>query len=225
MPSSVEKPDWALIDTVLLDLDGTLLDLAFDNHFWRDVVPAAYAASRSLSVETAREQLTRLARAREGTLDWYCIERWSQELGLDVGALKREAGGRIAWLPGARKFLRSVRAAGKRIVLLTNAHPRTLQIKHERTGVREFVDAAVCSHELGAPKEDPAFWDAVRTVEPFEPVRSLFVDDSPAVLAAARAAGIRWVYGVTRPDSGGEARDHGRFAAVDSVSQLEPEAP
>lgn len=225
MPPSVEKPDWTRIDTVLLDLDGTLLDLAFDNHFWRDVIPAAYAASRSMSVDTARERLSRLTRAREGTLAWYCIEHWSRELGLDVGALKREAGARIAWLPGARKFLRSVRAAGKRIVLLTNAHPRTLQIKDERTRVREFLDAAVCSHEVGAPKEDRAFWDAVRSLEPFEPTRSLFVDDSPAVLAAARAAGIRWVYGVTRPDSSGEARDHGSFPAVDSVSQLEPEAP
>ena len=32
-PAPVEKPAWAHIDTVLLDLDGTLLDLAFDNYF------------------------------------------------------------------------------------------------------------------------------------------------------------------------------------------------
>lgn len=30
---------WKEIDTVLLDMDGTLLDLNFDNHFWKEFVP------------------------------------------------------------------------------------------------------------------------------------------------------------------------------------------
>src|SRR5215831_5340508 len=56
MPPAVEKPAWDLIDTVLLDLDGTLLDLAFDNYFWREVIPAAYAISNSISIDAARAQ-------------------------------------------------------------------------------------------------------------------------------------------------------------------------
>ena len=40
---------WMRVETVLLDLDGTLLDLAFDNYFWRERVPAAYAAARAIS--------------------------------------------------------------------------------------------------------------------------------------------------------------------------------
>ena len=31
--------DWTRIDTILLDMDGTLLDLGFDNFFWREHVP------------------------------------------------------------------------------------------------------------------------------------------------------------------------------------------
>ncbi|KEP73664.1 nucleotidase, partial [Microbacterium sp. SUBG005] len=31
--------DWQAVDTVLLDMDGTLLDLAFDNYFWQKLVP------------------------------------------------------------------------------------------------------------------------------------------------------------------------------------------
>lgn len=230
MPATVEKPPWALIDTVLLDLDGTLLDLAFDNYFWREVVPAAYATSNSLSLAAARALLHPRFRACEGTLDWYSIEYWSRELELDAVTLKRAVADRVGWLPGAQQFLRCVRAAGKRLVLLTNAHPKVLQIKDERTAVTSFLDAAFSSHSFGVPKETAAFWEAIREIEPFDHDRTLFVDDSPPVLRAAREAGIRWVYGVRLPSTAtsgwaSEPRDHGAFPAVDSIAELTPEGP
>ena len=220
LPSAVEKPDWAHIDTVLLDLDGTLLDLAYDNHFWLEIVPVAYAAARSTSVEVARVEIAPLFRACEGTLPWYCIDHWSRELDLDIDALKRANTERIAWLPGARDFLVKVRAAGKRVVLLTNSHPRVLRIKDEKAGVLRYFDAAFSSHEFGVPKESPLFWEAVRGVEPFDARRSLFADDSPSVLCAAQNAGIRWVYGVRRPDSVQTVREHVGVPAIDAVSEL-----
>ena len=215
-----EKPDWARIDTALLDLDGTLLDLAFDNHFWLELVPAEYAAARMLTVEQARTALAPRFRACEGTLDWYCIDYWSRELGLDIAGLKRASGSRIAWLPGAQAFLQWVRAAGKRLVLLTNSHPETLRIKDERTGVTRYFDAVFSSHVFGAPKESACFWEGLHGVEPFNRERTLFVDDSLSVLRAARAAGVRWIYAVRRPDSTRTARDHDEFPAIDSVTEL-----
>lgn len=220
LPAAVEKPDWAHIDTVLLDLDGTLLDLAFDNHFWLEIVPAAYAAARSTNIEAARAEIAPLFRAREGTLPWYCIEHWSRELDLDIEALKRANTQRIAWLPGAREFLVRLRAAGKRVVLLTNSHPQVLRIKDEKTGVLGYFDAAFTSHEFGVPKEAAQFWEAVRVIEPFDSQRSLFADDSPAVLRAAQAAGIRWIYGIRRPDSAQTIREHVNVTTIDAVSEL-----
>lgn len=227
MGTAVEKPPWTLIDTVLLDLDGTLLDLAFDNYFWREVVPAAYAASNSISLDVARARLLPRFQACEGTLAWYSIEHWSRELELDAVTMKRAVADRVGWLPGAQEFLRRVRAAGKRLVLLTNSHPIVLQIKDERTAVKSFLDAAFSSHSFGVPKEDAAFWEAIRQVEPFDHERTLFVDDSPPVLRAAREAGIRWVYGVRLPSTAtsgwaSEPRDHGSFPAVDSIVELTP---
>ena len=215
-----EKPEWAHIDTVLLDMDGTLLDLYFDNHFWLEVVPAAYAANRRTTVDAARDQLIARLRACEGTLPWYCIDHWSRELDLDIEALKRANTGRIGWLPGAEAFLLHLREAGKRVVLLTNSHPRVLRIKDEKTGVLRYFDAAFTSHEFGVPKEEARFWTAVREVEPFDPARSLFADDSASVLKAAQAAGVRWVYGVRRPDSVETVRDHVDVPAVDAVRDL-----
>src|ERR1700716_3823252 len=94
--AALEKLDWDHIDTVLLDLDGTLLDLGFDNDFWLDFIPTVYAASQAMAVLTPR------FRACEGTMNWYCIDYWSRELGLNVEALKRTQAGRVAWLPGAQ---------------------------------------------------------------------------------------------------------------------------
>jgi 5'-nucleotidase len=213
-------PEWQRIDTVLLDLDGTLLDLAFDTYFWWQHIPAMYGAPRALPVDQAREQLKPRFKACEGTLNWYCVDYWSRELGLDVKALKRASAERVSWLPGAEEFLKRLRAHGKRVVLMTNAHPEALRIKDERTGVTRYFDAVYSSHMFGAPKENPKFWSAVREVEPFDAERSMFVDDSPTVLRAARTAGIRWIYAIRRPDSTGNPRVHEGFAVMDGVADF-----
>ena len=218
--SRSELPDWSAIDTVLLDLDGTLLDLSFDNRFWRHTIPAAWARARGVTLEEARAHLTPRFRAREGTLDWYCVEFWSRELELDVAALKRASMHEVRWLAGVPEFLSTLRRKGKRLVLLTNAHPHSLAIKDEGAGVSRYLDAMFSSHSFAWPKEDPRFWAGVRRTEPFDPGRTLFVDDSPPVLAAARAAGVRWVIGVRHPDSQGTVRDHGPWPAVDRITDL-----
>ena len=229
MDATANRPDsvpvlspsqWLRIETVLLDLDGTLLDLAFDNHFWRTRVPQAWGSSRCLSLRAAQAQLQSRFRSREGTLDWYCIDYWSRELELDIAELKQSDAHLIRWLPGAREFLGRVRALGKRLVLLTNAHPTTLAIKEARTQVSQHFDAGFSSHVFGAPKEHARFWSELAKVERFDPARSLFVDDSPPVLRTARAAGIGMLYAVRRPDSSAAPRVQEEFPAVDAVADL-----
>ena len=219
LPPAAPRPDWSAIDTVLLDMDGTLLDLAYDTSFWRQTIPQAYAAANGMTPEAAEAALRPLFRQHEGTLDWYCVDFWSGRLGLDVVALKHASDG-VAWLPGIEDYLGELRRRGKRLVLLTNAHPQTLAIKDQRAGVSRHFDALYSSHAVGFPKEAPEFWAAVRLREPFDPARSLFADDSPPVVRAARLAGIRWVYGLRRPDTHGTVRDHGPDPAVDVLTDL-----
>jgi 5'-nucleotidase len=217
-PVTAPRTPWELVDTVLLDLDGTLLDLAFDDWFWLEHVPREYAAARGLSAEAARAHLEPRYRAVQGTLSWYCIDHWSRELALDIPALNRAVAARVCWLPGAQGWLEALRTTGKRLVLLTNAHPETLRIKDGRTGVTGCVDAVVSSHTLGAPKEDARFWHSVRRIEPFDPARSVFVDDSLPVLRAARAAGVRWIYAIRR--AGAPRLAEPEFVTIDSVSEI-----
>jgi putative hydrolase of the HAD superfamily len=96
--------DWNAIDTVLLDMDGTLLDLHFDNHFWQEHVPVRYAERHGLPHAEARSRLTDIYRAKAGTLDWYCVDFWTRELQLDIARLKEEVAHLIACIPTCRAF-------------------------------------------------------------------------------------------------------------------------
>jgi putative hydrolase of the HAD superfamily len=213
-------PDWTAIDTVLLDLDGTLLDQAYDNHIWGALIPQRFAQARGLDLRAAYAEIGRLFDECSGTLAWYDIEYWTRTLGVDVGGLHREFRSEVAWLPGAREFLLRMKAMGKRLVLLTNSHPTALAVKHEQTGVLDLLDGAASSQELGAPKENAAFWVAAKARFGYEPPRSLFADDNTRMLEAGRLSGVRWVYGVRHWDTKGSHREHVDHPAVDAVIDL-----
>jgi putative hydrolase of the HAD superfamily len=163
-------------------MDGTLLDLHFDNHFWREHVPLRYAERHQLDIDTARSELVPRFRLKEGTLDWYCVEYWSRELGLDIVELKREINHLIAVHDHVPEFLQRIRQAGKRVVMVTNAHAHSLALKMEVTGLTDAFDALICSHDIGYPKEDQRFWTGLGTEEAFRNESTLFIDDSLSVL-------------------------------------------
>ena len=219
------SPDWPLIDTVLLDMDGTLLDLRFDNFFWRELVPQRYADQHGISVAEAQRILRPRFAAWEGRLEWYCLDHWTRELGLDLATLKQEVAGRIAWLPSAVEFLERLRPLGKRVALVTNASRPVLRIKLERTGLDSHVDVQYSSHDFGLPKEDPVFWGRLHERDAFNPARTLLIDDSLPVLRAARAFGLRYLCEVRRPDTGAPVRAGSEFHAVESLADLLPDAP
>jgi putative hydrolase of the HAD superfamily len=217
---SAHPPDWSAIDTVLLDMDGTLLDLGYDKQFWEEQLPRRFAESRGVSLEEAHRLMRPIFESTAGTLDWYCIDYWSRALSLDIAGLKRATRHRIDWLPQARDFLACLRDAGKRIALVTNAHPEILAIKDAHLGIRRHLDAVYSSHAFGVPKEDATFWPRLAQSEGFDSSRTLYADDSLAVLRAARAHGIRWLYAVRRPVLRGPMRVLDGFAGVESVFEL-----
>lgn len=217
---ALDRPRWSEIDTVMLDMDGTLLDLHFDNYFWGDLLPRHYAARHALSLEVAHATLKPLFQAREGMLEWYCTDFWSRELGFDVAALKRTVGDRVCFLPGAEQFLRRLGEQPLRKILVTNAHRDSLAIKAQRTGLLRYFDEAVSSHDLGLPKESAAFWPRLQAMLGFDPAGSLFVDDSLSVLRAAKQHGIGQIFAISRPDSSREARQVEAFPAVEAVERL-----
>ena len=211
---------WESIDTVLVDMDGTLLDLAFDNFFWHEIVPSCYAKKHGVSEDHARTELLGRYKALEGCLAWYCIDHWSEDLGLDIRALKREHRHLIRFLPGTIDFLTSVRKWDKRLLLVTNAHPDTLAIKIDQTRLDQHVNALVSSHEFRSPKETREFWERFHADEGFDPLCTILIDDSVPVLQAASEFGVGSVVGIRRPDSRHPPRPIHHFPAVDGVCEL-----
>jgi putative hydrolase of the HAD superfamily len=214
--------DWSKIETVLLDMDGTLLDLRFDNYFWQSVVPDCFAKKEGMTMAAAVEHLSPIFKAQEGLLNWYCLDYWSEELGIDITKLKVETQEYIKELPDTREFLRGLQETGKRCVLVTNAHADSLSIKMRKTGLVEFFDAIVSAHDFGYPKEQQGFWQAFQKLEKFDNQKTVMVDDSLSVLKAADLFGIKYLVAIAQPDSTQAPRIIHDFTAVDSIGKIKP---
>jgi 5'-nucleotidase len=212
--------DWQHIDTVLLDMDGTLLDLHFDNYFWHEHMPLRYSERCGIDLQTAKSSLLARYGALEGTMQWYCVDYWSRELDLDVALLKSEIDHLIAVHPHVPRFLDAVRTLGKRVALVTNAHHKSLALKMERTQLAGHFDAVICSHDFGMPKEDRSFWGRLQAQFAYEPQRTLLVDDSLAVLRSARDFGIAHLLCVLQPDTRQAPREITEFPAIASFADL-----
>jgi len=204
----------------MLDMDGTILDLAFDNYVWKHLVPERYAAKKGLAYETARDRLFAKYASIHGDLEWYCLDHWSERLGFDVLQLHREVHHRIDYLPGAKLFLERVRKMNIKVLLVTNSHPDTLHLKDETLGFSDFFDGIHSSHSYGYAKERQAFWRVLQDVEGFEPEKTILVDDMESVLHSADEYGIEMLVSITRPDTTEPIRENTEFVGVEGVNEL-----
>ncbi len=214
--------DWKNVDTVLLDMDGTLLDLHYDNYFWLQHLPKRYAAMHNLGEDEARTKLIAMFEAARGTLNWYCVDFWSDSLNLDIAALKKEIKHLIAIRPHAERFLRSLHQSYREVLLVTNAHPKSLNLKLDETGIGGFFDEIICSHEFQYPKEDQAFWRSLQRKHSFDPTRTLFIDDSEAVLSSAKQYGVRYLLTLMQPDSQLAPRELGEHPGFHHFDEIMP---
>jgi len=214
--------DWDSIHWVLLDMDGTLLDLHFDNYFWLEYMPQKYAAHHDMPLPQAHASLTSLYQQHSGSLNWYCLDFWTQTLGMDVVAFKHEVDHLIQLRPCVLEFLDAVRAGGRPAVMVTNAHLKSLQLKLDRTRLDRHFDRMISSHSIGLAKEQPGFWQRLQQQLVFDPQRTLLVDDSLAVLDAASDYGIRHLLAVHKPDSQQPAKDVGSYQAINGFHEIMP---
>lgn len=218
-PSAI---DWQTIDTVLLDMDGTLLDLHFDNHFWLEHLPKRYAAIHKQDERHARSRLHKRLEQERGTLNWYCLDYWSEQLGLDIVELKQELKHLIALRPFVVEFLQQLRRGHQQVVVVTNAHRKGLKIKLDHTGLGKLVDKVVVSHDFRKPKEDPAFWHSMHAAHPFDRAKTLLIDDNSSVLASAQRYGIAHLLTMLQPDSHQAKRQQTSFPGIVHFDEIMP---
>jgi len=214
--------DWTKINTVFLDLDGTLLDLHFDNHFWLKYVPECYAVHHQLSLEESHSRLNEKYTEVYGSLNWYCVDYWSKELGLDIAALKHSIRDKISVRPHVVEFLEALHMHGKQVVLVTNAHPLSFEVKLQKTGLGHYFHRIITSHQLHHPKEDQAFWRELEKIEDVDKDSTLFIDDNFNVLDAAKKYGIRYLLAIKQPDSTESVKEHAHYHLLESFQDIMP---
>jgi HAD superfamily hydrolase (TIGR01509 family) len=211
---------WETIGTVMLDMDGTLLDKHFDDYFWEVYLPEHYSLLHDISVEQAAADLSERYRKVENSLQWADLEYWSHELNLDIPELKLRIDHLIAVHPHAAEFLEFCSSMGKQLYLVTNAHPRTLSIKLNKADISTWFDRVICAEEAGFAKEDPKFWPRLREMLHFDPARSLLADDTEKVLQAADAYGLACLIHIARPGSRRQIRYSERYPSIEYFQEL-----
>lgn len=214
--------NWSAIDTVLLDMDGTLLDLHFDNYFWQIHVPEQYSQKHGLSLEESKAVLYPRFTAQQGSLNWYCLDYWSKDLGLDIVQLKHNIQERIAIRADALAFLQALAASDKQVWLVTNAHPQALALKLNKTLISHFFDHIISSHQFGKPKENLQFWHDLQNYSHFVPEQTLFIDDSESVLKTAANFGIKHILSIKHPDSQTVQHRQSQFPMLEHFKDILP---
>jgi len=214
--------NWNDIDTVLLDMDGTLLDRHFDDHFWLEHAPRRWAARNGTSLEHAKEHLYALFRSQEDTLNWTDLDYWSDRLGMDIPLLKQEVQHLIAVHPFVIEFLLFLRHHGKHTWLVTNAHSKTLDLKMKRTAIGPYFDGIISAHQVGLPKEDTGFWGALQRFVAYDPARTMLGEDSETNLGTAESYGIGYLIHVGRHSSTASPTQSERFTTIHYFNQLIP---
>ena len=212
--------NWDLVDNVFLDMDGTLLDLHFDNHFWLEHLPKRYAEIRGGSIEEVRDFLTAEYGKLRGQLNWYCLEYWQDQLDIDIVALKREVTEKIRFRPNAESFLERLSETGKHVALVSNAHRWSISLKLETLLPESAFNAIHSSHDFGYPKEDQLFWQGLNRKAEFDPERTLFIDDNEHVLQSARRFGISHLLSIHQPDLELDPQAPGEFQQIKDFNDL-----
>ena len=203
-------------------MDGTLLDLHFDNHFWLNYLPKRYAQHHGICEDQATTDLHSRFDSIRGTLDWYCLDFWSRELAINIRELKEEIHHLIQERPFAQDFLQQLGNCGKQRVLITNAHPQSLSLKLQVTGIEPLLDAIISSHQYRTPKEEQSFWQQLHQQLQFDPARTLFIDDTERILASAQQFGICQLLCINQPDSKGKSRRINDFPAIHHFDEILP---
>lgn len=214
--------DWDNIETVLLDMDGTLLDRHFDDHFWLEYLPKRWAERESVEMDAAKEHLHSLYRSQERTLNWTDLDYWSDRLEMDIPQLKLELEHLIAVHPGVELFLDFCRRRGKQLCLVTNAHEKTVDIKMNKTMMAHHFDRIITAHQVGLPKENGQFWQELQRFVDYNPATTMLGEDSEANLQTAADYGIRHLFYISHYSSRCTPVSSTQFVSIDYFTRLLP---
>lgn len=212
--------NWNKIEFILLDLDGTLLDLNFDLHFWLEYIPKVYSEKHNISFQDAKKIIVSRIESQEGKLTWYCLDFWEENLELDIMKLKKDISYLIQVHKHVLDFLNAAKKNKKQIFLVTNAHRKGIDLKMEASGLQSYFDKIISSHDFGSPKQDQKFWIELANTIDFDKDRSIFFDDSLDVLEAASKFSIKNIVAINKPSTKLDKKNIPGFINIENFSEV-----
>jgi putative hydrolase of the HAD superfamily len=212
--------DWDSIDTVLLDMDGTLLDLHFDYYFWTQHLPEIYNQIQSGDIEQTTLYIANRLAKKQGQLEWYCTDYWSRQFDLNIIQAQSEVKHLIKERPQVLGFLENLGKLEKNRVLITNSDRPSIELKFANSAIEPLLDQVISSHDYSAAKEDQQFWQQLQNNLDFDPNTTLFIDDSEPVLNAAHQFGIKHLLSIKKPISTQLREDISQYPMIDDFTSL-----
>ena len=182
--------------------------------------PKCMQRKMSVTIIHARELLLNTYRSVEDTLQWTDLDYWSDRLGLDIVALKRKIRHLINAHPHIIDYFQYMQRIGKKLYLITNAHPKALEVKMEQVNIGSWFERMICSQEVGAAKEQPEFWHKLQQILPYDKERTLFADDTEKVLHSAGEFGIRHLIHIAKPSSRLPVQFSAHYQSIENFKEL-----
>nr|WP_174505800.1 HAD-IA family hydrolase [Acinetobacter sp. Marseille-Q1620] len=218
MSDFVNKP------ILMFDMDGTLLDLAFDDLIWNQKLPERHATTHQCSLEQSHAILHAFYQEHKHTLSWYSSDYWTSKVGVNVLALQYEFQDRIQPRQGCFELLEQLKAQGYRCWLMTNADCASLKLKLENVDLRPYFEVIISSEEIGYSKEFVEFWQIVQQQHPFEPRQAFLIDDTAPVLKGAANFGIENLITILQPSTLKAAKNalEMEYPAILNLTELLP---
>ncbi len=177
----------ARVDTVVLDIDGTLLDSVYHHTVaWVRACAAhgrpvpAHRIHRHIGMGGDRLVPAVLGEEAERDLGDAIRASWEKE----YDAMLEEP----ALLPGARELLDDLRRRDLQVVVASSSIPRHARRAMDLLGADDRAHATATAEDAGASKPDPELINTV--IDRVDGTRSLLVGDSVWDVEAACRAGI-----------------------------------
>ena len=83
-----------------------------------------------ISLKEAQSTLFAKMSELSGTLQFYCLDHWAKYTALNIVEIHQEITPLIRYLPNAKSFLNRLQENQKQVILVTNAHRKSLYIKN-----------------------------------------------------------------------------------------------
>ena len=176
---------------MLVDMDGVILDNTYDNNFWQNQIPGVISKNKDISFEDAKRLAVQIFNYKKNTKDWYDVDYWSNMLNVDIEAEKRSSISfdRIQLYEGVTETLNKLKDSF-RLILITNAHRKTLNIKLEKYDLKPYFENMVCAHELHYVKENIQLWYMLKSRFKLDYTKTLLIEDTINNIKVGLSAGI-----------------------------------